>query len=267
MPVNEAVETEIWDATVVGNREVARDIFLIDLQLGEDASTPDPGQFYLFDCGGGREHLLRRPFSVHGANRGNGGALVLSFLVEVVGWGTSALRRTLAGSMVNVMGPLGKGFDIPVFGRSLIVAGGMGIAPIYFLMVRMDAEKLAYDLVAGFKGAHGICAPLGEVGGDVQICTEDGSMGKQGTVLQTVEDLVREKEYSSGVACGPEAMMSVVSRVMKNRGIPCQVSLESRMACGLGVCRGCVKEGTEGKSICVCTDGPVFDSLEVNWRT
>jgi dihydroorotate dehydrogenase electron transfer subunit len=200
--------------TLLARQEVARGIHVMEfgLQTSQRVSppVPRPGQFYQVKCADSPEHILRRPLSAHGADATDGEVRV-RFLVEVVGWGTGRLSGLAQGERVSVLGPLGNGFTIGRGrGRHLIVAGGIGVAPLYFLAREMERSAVEYDLLAGFDRGDRRFTPLAQV--------------------------------------------------------PCQVSLDARMACGIGVCRGCVKEQTGGGSLCVCADGPVFDSREVLWR-
>ncbi|MFH1150655.1 MAG: dihydroorotate dehydrogenase electron transfer subunit [Actinomycetota bacterium] len=224
-------------------------------------ADPAPGQFFHVDCGGGREHLLRRPLSVMGYDPAPQPALI--FLVEEVGWGTRRLCAMEPGETVSLLGPLGRGFALPVEGRALLVAGGMGVAPLLYLARTLQSRGLEFDFIAGFKDTGQYFAGLEELETEVCVFTEDGSAGLRGKACDGLGERLSEGGYSSVYTCGPEAMMDEAARVCEAAGLPCQVSLDSRMACGLGVCRGCVKRGARGANLCVCKDGPVFDSTEV----
>lgn len=255
--------------TLVYREEVARSIYLLDFRLeGGDASgtLPAPGNFYNVDCGGGREHLLPRPLSAHGLYGGGEQGLVVRFLVEEVGWGTGRLCESELGTHVGMLGPLGRGFEPAADGRALLVSGGIGVAPLHFLASRMEAEGLAYDFLAGFRDSEHYYPALGDLAGSLEVYTDDGSMGRGGPVSAGAAASIEKGEYSSVYACGPEAMMRAVANIAESSGVPCQVSLDSRMACGVGSCRGCVRPGRAGANICVCLDGPVFDSVQVEWK-
>jgi len=160
--------------------------------------------------------------------------------------------------------PMGErlhGFEPIQGGTALLVAGGVGIAPIAFLAREMDRGGSRYEFLAGFRTEGRSYQPAE----NVVVYTEDGSLGNKGLVSDGAARRLAVNDYSGVYACGPQAMMAVVAGISEEAGVPCQVSLESRMGCGIGSCRGCVKEGRTGGNLCVCTDGPVFDSREVAW--
>lgn len=255
--------------TLLDREEVARGIHLLEFSLralqGVLPPMPRPGQFYQVKCGDGPEHMLRRPLSAHGTD-GTDDEVRIQFLVEVVGWGTGRLCTLEPGESVSLLGPLGNGFAIGKGdGKNLLVAGGIGIAPLYFLAREMEKSSIKYDMLAGFKSGDRYYRPLDDLSGGVEVYTEDGTAGELGVVSAAVPGCL-ERGYDAVYTCGPEAMMLSVAEKCDGAVVPCQVSLDSRMACGIGVCRGCVKEGTGGRRLCICTDGPVFDSHEVLWR-
>jgi dihydroorotate dehydrogenase electron transfer subunit len=249
-------------AVLARSERVSSDICVLDFTLeGAGTAAPLPGQFFHVDCGGGREHLLRRPLSVMGYDPSREPGLI--FLVEAVGWGTRRLCAMEPGENVSVLGPLGRGFTLPTDGRSLLVAGGVGVAPLAYLARTLESKGLEFDLVAGFKDAGQYFSGLEDLETEVCVFTEDGSTGARGKACDGLEERLSGGDYSFVYSCGPEAMMAVTARACEAAGVPCQVSLDSRMACGLGFCRGCVKPGAGGANLCVCMDGPVFDSREV----
>ena len=248
--------------------QVAPGIHILEFELahgGNGAPPPRPGQFYNIDCGGGREHLLRRPLSAHGKSGFAKGEPTLRFMVEESGWGTKRLCTLMPEVLVSMLGPLGRGFDIPPGGKPLLVAGGLGLAPIFFAAQELEREHADYDLLAGFSIGERYYKVLGDLYGNIQVYTEDGTVGVKGRVSEGAAGRLENGDYSVVLACGPEAMMEAVAGHAERAGVPCQVSLASRMACGVGACRGCVREGKAGRNLCVCTDGPVFDSCEVVW--
>lgn len=253
---------------IFSSREVAPRIYTLDFELDKSGivTRPEPGQFYNIDCGGGREHLLRRPLSVHSIIEWKNGKASLRFLVEVVGWGTEKLCLMDVGMEVSMLGPLGRGFHLE--GECpLIIAGGMGVAPLYFLANEMDKAGSSYCLLAGFSAASKYYPGLEDLAGDVTVFSEDGSVGRKGTVSGGLKGFLEEGNYSSVFTCGPEAMMVAVAGLCESSRVPCQVSLAARMACGIGACRGCVRRGNNGRNLCVCSEGPVFDSRDVLWTS
>jgi dihydroorotate dehydrogenase electron transfer subunit len=256
------------EGTVTRSIEVTPGNFLIEMAVESVGllPSPRPGQFYMVDCfdgeGGVREHVLRRPLSVNEVPSWMSGSASVSFLVEVTGAGTRSLCSMPPGSRVRLLGPLGVAFDIssaPV----LMVAGGMGIAPLFFAARVMDERGAPYELMAGFKTGASVYPRLGELKGEFQLWTDDGSEGVVGMVSDGVERKLSKSDFSSCLACGPEAMMAHVAALCEEAGVPCQVSLVSRMACGTGACRGCVRAARSEGNICVCSEGPVFDSRRV----
>ncbi|MBN1288516.1 MAG: dihydroorotate dehydrogenase electron transfer subunit [Actinobacteria bacterium] len=248
--------------------KVAGSIHLVELEIRDcpvDLERPRPGQFFQVKCADGPEHILRRPLSVHGITQWDEPGHSLELLVEDVGWGTHRLCSLSVGSEVELLGPLGRGFEMPRAGKALLVAGGMGIAPLFFMAREMDHVDAGYDLVAGFKSGDCAYAPLACLKGGGVLCTEDGSAGEKGTAVGKAAGYMERSVYSMIYVCGPEAMMAEMSRLAEKADIPCQVSLVSRMACGIGVCRGCARPGRNGDNLCVCREGPVFDSTRVEW--
>jgi len=251
-------------AVLVRHDDVAAGVHVLTLEIVGAAPVPVPGQFYQVDCGGGREHLLPRPIGVHDA-RAKAGGVTLSMMIEVVGWGTAKLCMLASGETVRMLGPLGRGFGPPEGGPSLIVAGGAGFAPLHFLAGEMDRQGREYDLMVGITTADKYVPALATLKGGLEVYSDDGTMGTKGWVCDAVAPRLQRNGYSKVYTCGPEQMMAVVANAAEARSVPCEVSLDSRMACGIGACRGCVKAGASGSNLCVCTDGPVFDSREVAW--
>jgi dihydroorotate dehydrogenase electron transfer subunit len=250
-------------AVVTRTDEVARGIRVIALEIPQDVPAPSPGQFYQVDCGGGREHILPRPIGAFDARQSNG-VLSLAFLVEAVGWGTETLCSLVPGDSIRILGPLGHGFGA-ADGKALIVAGGVGLAPLHVLASEMDKAGEPYVLLAGVASKDRCVAPLSTLTGDVRVFSDDGTIGERGLVCDAAGPCLDDGDFGKVYTCGPEAMMAVVAAAAEARGVACEVSLDSRMACGIGACRGCVKAGAGGKNLCVCTDGPVFDSRAVKW--
>ncbi len=233
------------------------------------------GQFLSVRTNTTHSPLLRRPFGVHDVDGER-----VSILVKIIGPGTEQLAAFKAGDTIDVLGPLGKGFDLPYDDtQALLVAGGIGIAPLLF-----TARKLMQKGVTGVKlffgGATNDDLPSLDRFGrfDVKnyIATEDGSFGTKGFVTALLDKalqtgFVRDPKI---FACGPPPMLEAVSNLAEKYSVPCQVSLENIMACGVGSCLGCVTEvidcdGKEGNGHCyerVCAEGPVFDSSAISWR-
>lgn len=216
---------------------------------------PVPGQFYMLhpvksDC------LLARPISVFHAEQ-KGDSVEVTFLILVKGTGTVELCSLKLNDEIKVLGPLGNIFPRPADGsKVLIVGGGIGVAPVAGFAESLPEKS--YDFVAAFKsGSYG----LENLKADkLMITTDDGSCGTKGMVSAVLtENVLQNGGYSAVYACGPAPMLNYVKQVSEKCGVQCWLSMEARMACGMGVCLGCTIETSEGLKRC-CKDGPVFDS-------
>ncbi len=239
----------------------------LTLEAPEIAKVAKPGQFVMIKASLGSDPLLRRPFSIHQVD--SAGHIQIYF--KIVGKGTELLAHVRKGEEVPVLGPLGRGFkldpDVPVY----LIGGGLGIAPLLFLNKRLCRIKkgCATDtLILGGRTA-GDVEPLVEdfqqIGMRIVCTTDDGTYGIQGNVMDILKN---ESIPSNGMVmcCGPEPMMAAVTRFCTERGIACQVSVESVMACGMGACLGCNRESKDGGYVHVCLDGPVFDGGDLEWN-
>jgi len=217
---------------------------------------PAPGQFFMIHPERSNT-ILSRPISVYHVNQCDDGKNEIQFLILVKGKGTQELCSLMNNDKVNLLGPCGKGWDLSDAGKKiLIVGGGIGVAPVAGL-----AETLpdgSYDFYASFKsGSYGLEHVKAN---KLVITTDDGSVGVHGMLPAALtEEAVREGNYDAVYACGPTPMLGYVKQVAEKAGVKCWLSMEARMACGVGVCLGCTIETTEGKKRC-CKDGPVFDS-------
>ena len=232
----------------------------------------DPGQFVMLSAGARTDvirfdPLLPRPMAIYRAARFDGGAEV-EILYKVHGRGTELLAEARPGQRVRLVGPLGRGFELPQSGeRALLVGGGTGVASLYELAVR--ARVLGpVRVLLGARSASDLLGvgdfeALEEV--DVEVATEDGTRGHAGRVTALLERALEAAGPARVYACGPTAMMRACAELASERMAPCVVSLENTMACGFGVCLGCAAPLTgEGFGL-VCRRGPVFESHEIDW--
>ena len=238
---------------------ISETIFTMRLLAKEIAGQCVPGQFLHIGCG---EHLLlRRPISICDID---GDKLTLVF--ELRGEGTKWLSECLVGDMLDILGPLGRGFDIS--GKNIIVVGGgIGVPPLLYTAKSATGNVTA---VLGFRDKdrvmlvddfEGVCK-------EVYITTDDGSFAEHGFVSAPLERLLINSGYDAVLACGPRGMLKAVAEVCKRYEVPCQVSMEERMGCGVGACLVCAcKTQTDGEEHMsrVCKDGPVFNAEEVVW--
>lgn len=259
------------NGTVVSNDLVAADTYLMTLDCPDVAADARPGQFIMLRVTPAADPLLRRPFSIAGVTAA-GHALIL---YRVVGRGSRLMADFPPGERVPVLGPLGKGFELPRGDQiSLLVAGGMGIAPMCFLSHRMGSDL---DLLTGY-GSADQTIPLERLGlPHIQplLATEDGTAGHCGLVTDLLVTHIMnrtkpgERRESMIYACGPLPMLKAVAGLALKERMRCQVSLESVMACGLGACQGCAVRAAserERKYFHVCQDGPVFDAKALDWN-
>jgi dihydroorotate dehydrogenase electron transfer subunit len=256
--------------------EVARGFCLTRLAAPRTACEVKPGQFVELRVGSGPAPLLRLPLSVAGVDRARG---TIDLLFEERGPKTRALRRLSPGDRVECLGPLGHGFVLPAKGtRVLLVGGGIGIPPLLFLgdAIRHGGVGPAC-LLAGARSRdrHLPDALLASAGLEVRRATDDGSLGHRGPVTELLEQGLEQDGRAAVYSCGPHAMLAAVAATCHRREVACQVSLEAYMACGIGVCVGCVVEMAPDYGVPetpyrryrrVCVDGPVFDSRRVRWE-
>jgi dihydroorotate dehydrogenase electron transfer subunit len=244
--------------TVTLNRKIAGGYHLLRLRLAKPMGKVQPGQFVMVKVPD-KEIFLRRPFSIYDC-----GASSLTLMYRVVGAGTESLSRTQKGAEMLVLGPLGKGFRIEKRDVYLIVAGGIGIAGVHRLAKTLGGKGVLF-FGCSTKEEAVLLGVLGASG--AKISTLDGSCGFKGNV---VELLRREMESLRGeslevFACGPEGMVRSLRSALEPERVPCQVLLEERMACGLGLCFGCVKKTVDEEEPYkrVCREGPVFDLWQI----
>ncbi|MDZ7312496.1 MAG: dihydroorotate dehydrogenase electron transfer subunit [candidate division KSB1 bacterium] len=259
------------------NEEVARGIFLMRLYAPEIAATALPGQFVNVKVSSDQQRgdahlqlftgfpLLRRPFSVCQVDRRTG---AVSLLWKLVGRGTSLLARYQPGAILSVIGPLGHGFELPdKTGPIALVAGGVGVASFPLLAMELTSRNFKFDVLLGAQTADALWGEqeLSQLGGTVQLATDDGSLGEKGFVTQLLEKWLQEHAHSSAhvFACGPMPMLATVAQLCKNAGVKAQVSIETMMGCGFGICMGCPIEPAAGAQetghyYLACLDGPVF---------
>ncbi len=247
-------------AGVLENRKLTDSVCLLRLEAPELAAAAAPGQFVHVRCGGGT--LLRRPVSICMASDG-----AVTIVIEARGAGTRLLAGCRAGDAVDLLGPLGHGFDLSGR-RPLLVGGGIGAPPLLFAAQRAGGGATA---ALGFR--TGGCVILREEFERaclaVHLATDDGTAGRRGFVTDLAERLLESGDYDAVLACGPKAMLRAVAELAGRRGIPCQVSLEERMGCGVGACLVCAcQTAADGETRMrrVCRDGPVFDASEVVWE-
>lgn len=252
------------------NRRVAEDHILISIIANETFQSSSPGQFVMISAERSDFPFLGRPISIHGLHRKNG-RLAVDFLVRVVGRGTSVLAGLKAGDRVRLLGPLGSGYTIfPEKRNRVLVAGGIGIAPIGFLAgVCSEAGWGEITLYYGARSARLLVGidRLRKICTRILVSTDDGSRGHHGIITDLFErDLMTfNREETAVYVCGPAPMLMKIQSIMKNNPVRCQVSVEERMACGMGACLGCAVRMRSGEYRRACHEGPVFNIEDIDF--
>ncbi|MCI0514724.1 dihydroorotate dehydrogenase electron transfer subunit [candidate division KSB1 bacterium] len=255
---------------VVENQMVTPSIHRIRFFQPQLANQVQPGQFINIRVQHNLVPLLRRPFSIH---RSHPQAGWFEILFDIRGRGTQILSETPAGQFLSVLGPLGNSFQIPAtLQKALIIAGGIGIAPMLFLAERLKNHLIETDCYYGVRTAAQFCC-LNEfqaAGAALKLATEDGSQGFKGYITHLLQADLQQSRPKETIlyACGPPAMLRAVQSFALANGIPAQLSLEAMMGCGFGVCVGCAvpvrKESQhEPQYHLVCQQGPIFPAEEV----
>jgi len=258
---------------VVRTEQLCPDIFRLTLMAPKIAQEAQPGQFVMVQTAAGLDPLLRRPFSIHQV----AAAGTVQILFKVVGRGTQLLSQFRQGDTLSIIGPFGKGFALPHPGEEkniCLVGGGMGIAPMLFLAKRLLRASTGGGRLLALLGARTgseiavLQDDFAHLGIETAIATDDGSSGHHGLVTQLMLQAMEPGEEWQVLTCGPYPMMRGVVEICQGMQWPCQVSLETMMACGMGACLGCAITNPKDLSgyLHVCKDGPVFEMSEVAWR-
>jgi dihydroorotate dehydrogenase electron transfer subunit len=252
---------------VVRHEKLLEAVYYLTIKVPEIASVALPGQFVQARCSEGYAPLLRKPLSIHEIDKQSE---TISLLYEVKGQGTKLLTNFKSGDTIDLIGPLGNGFTLPQKGKSLLVGGGMGIAPLLPLAQKLMEQGHEFTTILGFNDKERVCRLKAfQEQGQVIVATMDGSLGEKGLVTKPLTRELETGKYSTVYACGPEGMLKSVTYIAGKFEINCQVSLEAYMACGFGACLGCScqTETLTGLTYSrVCTEGPVFNSKEVVWH-
>ena len=257
---------------VLSNRRSGAYVSLT-LVAPEIAEQAKPGQFIEIGVPEDRTFMLRRPFSIHQASRRGGWAGTLEIVFDVVGRGTAWLAEAKPHDTLDVIGPLGRSFTYPRELRTcLLVGGGYGAAPLYFLAEELRARNKAVHMIVGARHHERVFKPIEgkRLASSFLITTEDGTMGERGQVTDFLEAMIERAGAQVVYACGPNAMLRAVAEHCRDRNIPCQVAVEELMACGLGVCWTCVVPviGMDSRgwwNVRSCVEGPVFNGARVWW--
>jgi dihydroorotate dehydrogenase electron transfer subunit len=251
---------QIADFKVVEKQDYGRSVLL---RLCSERPLPDikPGQFVQVRVDGSPSTYLRRPISIHDVDFAKNEIVLL---VQQVGEGTRHLAGAEKGDGINMVLPLGNGFTLPEKGeRCLLVGGGIGIAPLCYFAKMLNEKDIRPTLLLGGKSETDLLrlADYQQLG-ETFVTTEDGSFGEKGFVTQ--HSVWQEQSFDKIYVCGPKPMMKAVAKLAAEKGVWCEVSLENLMACGLGACLCCVEDTVDGH-VCVCKEGPVFNTRRLKW--
>ncbi|MGD2035970.1 MAG: dihydroorotate dehydrogenase electron transfer subunit [Bacteroidales bacterium] len=255
------MKKRIEDLTVVENKVLNREFFVLKLQAKDPLSGIMPGQFAEVRVDGSPATFLRRPISIYDVDYKHN---TLFLLIKIVGDGTRQLSYLKKDDRLNLVYPLGNYFSKPPGERVLLAGGGTGVAPM-LLLGRYLTERhgTAVRFLLGYRSADLIIEKEKfETLGQVNITSEDGSAGEKGLIIH--HPVIREK-YDMIYTCGPEIMMKAVAKIAKDQNIPCEVSLENLMGCGIGACLCCVVDTVDQGNVNTCTEGPVFNANRLKW--
>jgi dihydroorotate dehydrogenase electron transfer subunit len=255
-------------ATIAWNRRVDTHYCRMGFSCRTHYKDSRPGQFVTLRLPDETSPLLRRPFSIHRLIRQDGAVSGIEILYKIVGTFTEKLSRTPVGATVDLLGPLGRGFSIdPSRKKIMLIAGGIGVAPLLFLAdaiseAGMDMAEL--EICIGGRTSDDILCrdDFMSHGINVHITTEDGSQGEKGLVLLPAARLLKTAPAEMIYACGPMPLLKTVAAMARLHNIPCEISIETIMACGLAACLGCAVKTSDSSDGYrhVCKDGPVFDA-------
>lgn len=237
---------------IPSNKSIASNIYemkVCSCEPGFDFKG-NPGQFYMLRGWEVLDPFLSRPISIADISDGT-----MTFIYEAKGKGTDIFSRLKKGDVLELLGPLGSGFDLNLKGKVALVAGGIGMAPLIYMMKQL---KVNVDFYCGFRDEVYYLDEIKEHADNIYITTEDGSVGHKGFVTE----LFVPDKYDMVLTCGPTPMMKKVVEMCENKNIPVRISMESIMACGIGTCLSCTVETTSGMER-ICKEGPVFSGKEV----
>lgn len=261
MPVN-------IKAKLLKKEELKPGIFKFSVQADEIVNTAKPGNFIEIRVNDDIEPFLRRPISIYNMEKEKG---ILEFIFQVKGKGTTILSKRSEGELIDIVGPLGFGtFKYSSYENLAVIGGGIGVFPLYELAKNAKNENKNVNTYLGFRNKDLVVLEdeFKQVSTQLTITTDDGSYAQKGFAIDFLKKDIEDGKIDSIYACGPLPMLRAVRELAIEKNIPCQISLEERMACGLGVCLGCaVKTAKSPKEAPeywhVCKAGPVFQAKDV----
>ncbi len=263
---------------ILSNQEISPGYFRMRILAPGIGAAARPGQFLMFRVQLALLPLLRRPFGIFRTGflppdcDGLPPKEYLEILYKVVGSGTGIMSELHGGDRVEVLGPLGRGFDYGAHpGDKILVGGGIGLVPLFMLAGEL-VKQGRVRLLMGGRTRDDILAvtEFERLGVETYVSTDDGSLGEEGLVTRVLEQKLERFPGAEVFACGPMPMLAAVQEICRKRGVPLQVSLEALMACGVGACLGCVVKGSghseaDPRFLCTCKEGPVFHAEQLDW--
>ena len=269
---------DIYVGEIASNQEIQKEFFLMKVKIAPRFYDPLPGQFVMIRIAGINDPFLSRPISIYSFSRSKN-ICTIELLYRVVGKGTQILAGLIKSSQVEIHGPLGRSFEMPADKKQIIfIAGGIGIAPLSLLAENLSSNgcssKQAMSFYLGAQTAEAIVGldKIQKLCYQIQVCTDDGSMGHKGFVTDAFQKgIIKYPQADTMIyTCGPKAMIRSLSKILHGSKFQCQASLEERMACGTGACMGCavaIRDNVGNLTYKrVCADGPVFDILQIIWE-
>lgn len=261
-------------AEVLTYKKVGEEFHSLVIVTPEIAEAAKPGQFVNLRPPADRAFILRRPYSIYRVSRRAGAARTIEVIFDIRGPGSAGLATLRAHDFVDIVGPTGRGFTIPKKQYAcLLVGGGVGATPLFFLADELTAADRRVDILWGAARASRLVNPIEakRLGATAEFATDDGSVGHEGLVTELMPEMIERCGTEVVYACGPHAMLAEVTRIATKQRIPVQVAVEELMGCGIGICMTCVtpiwnKEGTEVGYARTCVDGPVFNGARVSWE-
>jgi dihydroorotate dehydrogenase electron transfer subunit len=262
---------------VLSHKKYGEDYHALTVVAPEIGERIKPGQFVNVKCGAGRANILRRPFSVYRVHKRGGWASTIELVFDIRGPGTEYMSQLVPHAMVDLIGPLGHGFVMPKRrAHCLLVGGGIGATPLFFLADELRNEGHRVDVILGARSSHLLLNAI-EARRLSSVCvttTEDGSSGEEGRVTDVLAQTMERCGTEAVYTCGPHPMLAAVSRICIENRVPVQVAVEELMGCGYGVCMTCVMPLHAGRKkqddddivfARSCTEGPVFNGARVVW--
>jgi dihydroorotate dehydrogenase electron transfer subunit len=252
----------IEDLKVTGITWLNEENYLIDIQSQKPLPKILPGNFAEIRVDNSPKVFLRRPFSIFDADHKKN---ILTFYIKILGEGTRLTGGLRTGDSINVIYPLGNSFSLVEKKNVLVIGGGSGVAPFLLLgkELKETGTKVTF-LIGGRTRNDIVLTEQLSAYGEINITTEDGSLGEKGMV--TDHSIISKKlgTYDKIYTCGPDPMMKAIAHLARDHNTECEASLENMMACGFGACLCCIVETTRG-NLCTCTEGPVFNTSELKW--